>query len=182
MKQASVLVQISLLIAGILLIYLYVRPEFVKVNDNQDLIQQYNFAIEEAEDLRSDIERLQQAAEAIASSDRRALERYLPTSPVDHILVQRDILAYVRSRNLSLVDLSAADSSTEHEEGTINSVGFSVNVQGTYNNVKAFISDLERNDYPLRILDLTIAPAGGSMVQANIRLETYYFIGYNNSL
>lgn len=182
MRQTSVIVQISLLIAGILLIYLYIRPEFLKVNDSQDLIQQYNTAIEEAEDLRSDIERLQQAAEGIASSDKRALERYLPTSPVDHILVQRDILAYVRSRNLSLIDLSAADHGTEHKEDTINSFAFSVNVQGTYNNVKAFISDLERNDYPLRILNLTIAPAGGDIIQADVNLETYYFIGYNNSL
>ncbi len=179
MRQASVLVQISLLFAGTLLVYLYIYPELIRVNENQDLIQKYNEAIEEGDDLRSHIQRLQQRADAMPTSDLLALERYLPTTPIDEIMVQRDIQALVRARSLTLINLSAGESDAVEDEETLKKVDFSVSVRGTYENIKAFIADIERNNYPLRLVEMKFSPAG-TAVETEMVLETYYFVGLSD--
>ena len=177
MRHTSVLVQIFLLIGGILLFYMYIYPEIFNINDNQDLIEQYNRAIEEASDLRADVQRLQQRADSIPSADLQSLERYLPTTSIDQVMVQRDLLAFARSRSLILTSLVASDESTiTTSNSELQQVDFTVSVQGDYDDIKAFIADTERNNYPLRLASVTFSPVD-SIIEATMVFEKYSFIG-----
>ena len=177
MKQASVLLQIALLIGGVVAIYFYVYPEFTNVNENQNLIQEYNEAISEATKLQEKITRLQQRINDIPDADMTALERYLPTEVVDEVSVQRDINAYVQARGLILQDLAGSeDSRIVSDNNAVEQKRFFVTVLGDYERIKALIADLERNDYPLRLVNLTLASDETGLLQADLEVETYRFV------
>lgn len=177
MKQASVILQVVLLIGGIVAIYFYVYPEFTNVNENQNLIQEYNEAINEATKLQDKISRLQQRIQDIPDADMSAFERYLPTEEIDEVSVQRDIFSYVKARNLILQDLAGSeDSRSVSGDLPYEEKHFLVTVLGEYSNIKALLADFERNDYPLRLVSLSLVSDDSGLLQAALELETYRFV------
>lgn len=64
----------------------------------------------------------------------------------------------------------------EVDSGTLMAAAFKVEVVGTYEQMKAMLADLERNNYPLRVvkLDFSLVDEGnGSLTQYSLELETY---------
>ena len=178
MKRASILLQIALFFGGIIAIYFYVYPEFTNINENQNLIQEYAEAISEATKLQEQITRLQQRMNDISSAEMSALVRYLPTGAIDEIAVQRDIFSYVRARGLILQNLATGEESRiVSDNDLIEQRRFNVTVLGDYNNIKALIADFERNDYPLRLVNLSLSSDESGLMQADLEMETYRFMG-----
>ena len=177
MKQVSVLLQVALLIGAVVALYFYVYPEFTEVNQNQNLIQEYNEAITEATKLQETIFQLQQRINDIPDADMMAFERYLPTEAIDDVSVQRDIFSYVQARGLILQDLRGGDDlqSLSHDDSA-KKMNFFVSVLGEYDRIKALIADLERNDYPLRLVNFSLAADEFGLLQADFEVETYHFV------
>ena len=176
MKQASVLLQVALLVGGVVAIYFYVYPEFTKVNENQNLIQEYNEAIDEATKLQEKISRLQQRTKDIPDADMVALERYLPTQAIDEVSVQRDIFSYIQARGLVLQDLAGSeDTRIASINESLEQKRFFMTVLGEYDRIKALIADLERNDYPLRLVKLSLVSDDSGLLRADLEVETYRF-------
>lgn len=182
MKRASILLQIALFIGGLIALFFYVYPEIMSVNENQNLTQEYSVAIEEAEELRTVLSDLQQEMQSIPDSEMMALERYLTTEPVDQISIQRDIYAYVQARNLFLEDLTHSDDTETDFDSGLQTELFEITVRGDYSDIKAFMTDLERNDYPLRIQELSLAPDEIGFIIGTFMVETYQFIGLEDRM
>ena len=182
MKNPSILLQIILFISGLVVTLFYVVPEFGNVNDNQNMVRQYNEAIERAEDLRDSVVDLRQQKDLIPPQTIQALNTYLPRDKVDTISIQRDILAYTVARNLVLEGLFLDERSRPIETDLpIEKYVYNISVLGTYTDIKAFIADLERNVYPLRLNALDLSADDFGFVEADLVVETYRFSGLLNN-
>jgi Tfp pilus assembly protein PilO len=181
MKNASVLVQVALLLIAISLLFFYVRPAFSNISTDQDRVSEYNEAITQASELNSLLQNLQSQIDNLPRTDRAALETYLPET-IDGIKVQRAIKAYVDRRELELDALGQGDRSEFGESGYLNQMTFNVTVRGDYSEVKDFLRDTERNPYPLHVTNLAITPLGsdGSRVSAEVTFATYEFVSTEN--
>lgn len=176
MKRASILLQIILLTGGLVALAFYVYPEFTKVNESQNLSQEYTEAINEAEELRNILSNLQNRRSQVSAEALAAVERYLPQNRIDQIAIQRDILAYVQGRDLQLQSLNRIDSSRETIGNVeLQSEQFGLTVTGEYDEVRGLLADFERNNYPLRLSELSLSSDALGAIQATIRVNSYWY-------
>jgi len=68
-----------------------------------------------------------------------------------------------------------SDDSFGGQSDSLMSQQFEVEVVGTYEQIKAMLSDLERNAYPLKIVEFEfeLEEVNASLVQYSLLLETY---------
>ena len=193
--QASI--QILLLIIAVVIVFTVIRPKFAEIQFNQDEIVGYQLALSKAGEYNQRLNELFNRANSIPASQRTDLNRYLPVT-LDPTEISRDIENIVNNNELLLVELSATESSdvtvtnpdgevddTQPEfvqfseqisEGTSGLIAqrFSFNAIGTYDQLKTLLQDLERNAYPLRLVELNFQAAEDTPLnQYSITLESY---------
>ena len=179
MRNASVLVQVTLFIIAIVVVWLYVYPSFMDISDRQDQISEYGQAIDEATQVNEMLAGLVQSIEAIPAQDRERMSTYLP-SEIDPIVVQRDILAYVQRYPLQLLSLNQTGDVETYDDAGVQIAQFSLALVGQYQDIKDMLTDIESHHYPLHLERLDIEPATGDALQVSVTFITYAEMANNN--
>lgn len=197
--------QIILLVTAGIIVFSVIKPKFESISLEQTEVVSYRTALENLGQYNQKLQSLMNEADALSAYDRSVLFRYLPEE-VDSPAVARDISNIVTQNRLLLLDIIAqdpepiltdtpvmddgtgmdpyaAEQSVIAEEGqilpgTLVSHTFEVEVVGTYEQIKSMLKDLERNAYPLRVIEFTFnleeaEEEGSNLVQYSLLLETY---------
>lgn len=194
-------IQIVLLILAGVIAFSVIKPKFADIREDQNEVVAYKAALDNLGKYNQRLQALINQSNAVPSADREALFRYLPES-IDTTAVSRDITNIVSRNSLLLLEISfepIAPITTVNPDGSVvaaslgnpadvsggvveGSAGpalvsqkFKVNVVGTYNQMKSMMSDLERNDYPLRVVEFnfSLEETETNLVQYSLVLETY---------
>lgn len=196
-------IQITLLVVALIIAFSVVKPKIDSISIDQNEVAGYKAAIENIGRYNQHLQTLVNQANALSSYDRSVLERYLPKE-IDATLVASDISNIVSRNRLLLLDIVPGEvlpvtvysadgqvvetSAYDPNTGALMSDGsfggqddslmvqqFEVEVVGTYEQMKAMLSDLERNAYPLKIVEFEfeLEEVNASLVQYSLLLETY---------
>lgn len=197
-------IQITLLVVAIVIAIIVVKPKIDDIRINQNEVAAYQDALLNIGRYNQQLETLVSQANSLSSTDREVLERYLPKE-IDAILVASDISNIVAQNKLLLLDIipdEVLPVTAYAEEGAVEEMvteydpntgmpldgqtsekndsvlmvqRFEVEVVGTYDQMKAMLNDLERNNYPLKIIELefSLEEANSSLIQYSLLLETY---------
>lgn len=189
-------IQITLLVVAVIIAFSVVKPKIEAIRDDQNEVASYRTAIENIGQYNQQLQSLTNQANALSAYDRAVLWRYLPEA-VDATMVASDITNIVSQNRMLLLDVipnpvttvttdvtdgssTAADTGVVAEgdrslKGALLAQRFQVEVVGTYDQMKALLRDLERNAYPLRLVEFKFDLEGESsnLVQYSLLLETY---------
>lgn len=168
------------LAAGMLLFY--VRPTMGEIGVIQDSILQYQEERAKAESVNGQLAALVAEVNNISAANMKALSTYLPDS-IDDAAVMRDIHIIAQASNVVLEDigysLGASDVKYTPEGEPIVSGpvrhDFATSISGDYESIKTFLTNLERNNYPLEVHMFTL-DAGDEEegdLSAELTLVTY---------
>ena len=160
----------------------YVQPTFTKIGELQSSIAEYRDETERVAQVNAQLDQLVSRADSISGDDREDLQTYLPDQ-VDIVAVPRDITVMAESAGVILRsvayegtvsgffsnpgDTRTALKPTPHQ--------FQVQLEGTYEQIKAFLAATERNSYPLQVGELDIKADAEGFMSAGVRLVTYTF-------
>lgn len=196
-------IQITLLIVAIVIAISVVKPKIDSIRVDQSEVAAYKMAVENLGRYNQHLQGLINQANALSTYDRSVLERYLPTE-IDATLVASDISNIVARNQLLVLDIIpsevlpvtvyAADGTVEEmpaydpntgalideqlagtQRNVLVSQQFQVELVGTYEQMKAMLRDLERNAYPLKLVEFefNLEEVNSSLVQYSLLLETY---------
>lgn len=200
--------QIVLIVISVVIVFTVVKPKFSEIAYQQNEMVTYRTALDNIGRYNQRLQALLNQAKAMSALERENLFRYLPEE-IDTVVVGRDISNMADSNGLLLLDVEPAtpvrvtttlneqgvvaeqttDSGmvtppVETIEGTAQKSGmyaqkFKVSVVGTYDQMKSFLKDLERNAYPLRLLEFEFAieETDNSLLEYNLVVETYSLKG-----
>ncbi len=190
-------IQITLLVVAIVIAFSVVKPKIDSIRAEQSEVAAYRVAVENIGTYNQRLQTLTNESNSISAHDRALLWRYLPEE-VDATAVARDIANIVSQNRLLLLDIVPStvepvtsetvddpsmipmDSGVLADDGTVTagilfSQKFQVEVVGTYDQIKSMLRDLERNAYPLRLIefDFSLEGESSSLIQYSLTLETY---------
>lgn len=196
-------IQITLLVVAIIIAFSVVKPKIDSISIDQNEVTAYQTALENIGRYNQQLQTLINQANALSGYDRSVLERYLPKE-IDATLVASDISNIVSRNRLLLLDIIpnevlpvtvySADGQVEEnaaydpntgalvgedlfgsQDGVLVAQQFEVEVVGTYEQMKAMLADLERNAYPLKLIEFEfiLEEVDASLVQYSLLLETY---------
>ena len=160
----------------------YVQPTFTEIGEVQSSIAEYEREIDRVSDVNQRLAALVAQADSLSVSDRRALQTYLPNS-IDIVSVPRDISAMADEAGVLLRSVGY-DGEVSYFSRRANQAAdenpmahaFAVQVEGTYEQIKTFLSLTERNEYPLQLGTLDIrADEENALIDAGIKLITFSF-------
>lgn len=184
---ARTTVQILLIIVSIVVIMTYIRPTFATMQETQNETKEYKGALDNAARFNAELERLVNTANSFSTTERRAIDRYLPPE-VDMIGVMRDIETIIGNNRMQLSALQSeeaqanrnfrsAQGQTTDDSPKLNTETFLIQVTGTYDQFKSLLQDFERNAYPLEatVINFTTTENSNELYLFNMTLETYAF-------
>jgi Tfp pilus assembly protein PilO len=188
MMPTGLFSQISLIILSVGVVFTYVTPTLDEIKKTQDTITVYETEREKVSDVNLKLDQVASTLNSISTEDQRKLLSYMPDS-VDTVSVPRDIKAIADKNGLILEQISyigpeepaiaatfidpsqttgASQQSSDPETHT-----FSVEFESSYEQIKQFLSDLEKNAYPLEVHDLVIEQTEGGFLSVDMKLVTY---------
>lgn len=177
------IIQLILVGLSLAMIFFVVRPEFNDVQSAQEEVEKFKNAADTASQFNARLQELQSRAASLSTNNLSALETYLPSS-IDTLAVSRDIAAIAEQNQLTVQAISVAESDS-NQSGQNQRRGqatdaapetnslqdqlararvtsqFTLEALGTYDQMKAALEDYERNHYPLRLVELEVAPGAG---------------------
>lgn len=179
----GVFTQFVMVIVSIGIIFTYVKPSFAKIGVIQEESKTYEAELEKVVAVNSTLSLLKSQMDSIAMADRMKLLTYMPDS-VDEIAVLRDLFLIVNQsgalyRNVSSGGSGSAGTKNKNSSAVTatgpEQYGFTLEVEGTYDQLKSLFSLLERNEYPLEIQNVSFSKTEGGFLTASIELATYSF-------
>lgn len=174
----SFIPQIVMLVLAGGIIFSYVQPTFAKIGSIQDAIGRYQTEQKKVSDVNQKLADLVAQVNNISTDDQRALLTYMPDT-VDHVAVSRDFFNMAKLSEAYLVsviyDGAVLSTFADQAESKDNPVlhTFNLNLSGTYVQIKAFLSLLEQNNYPLEVHDLKIVGSETHVLNATMKVITY---------
>lgn len=174
----SFIPQVVMLVLAAGIIFSYVQPTFIKIGSTQDAIGKYQTERQKVSDVNQKLSDLVAQVNNIPTDDQRALMIYMPDE-IDNVAVSRDLftMAKLSEVYLASVHYDGAVLSTliDQSESKDNPVlhAFKINISGTYDQIKAFLSLIEQNNYPLEVHDLRIVGSETGVLDAEIKVITY---------
>lgn len=194
-------IQIILLITAAVIVFTVIKPKFDTIQQTQVEAVSYQTAVDNIGQYNARLQELVSQARGISAENLSALYRYLPEE-IDSVAVGRDINNIADKNGLLLIDVVAKDlvavtsetaevapmvdssadgsgmvmeSSAPRRSHVLKSLAFQVDLIGTYDNMKAMLQDIEKNNYPLRVTELafTVDEEGSDLIEYSLVLETY---------
>lgn len=193
-------IQVILLITAAVIVFTVIKPKFESIKATQAEVASYQNAVNNIGEYNSRLETLMNEADSISSENLEALYRYLPEE-VDAVAVGRDIDNIADENNMLLVDVVAEEPKlvvTELPQADVAATEldpafdtgmegasaparvlvahrFQVQLVGSYDSLKSMLGDLERNNYPLRVIQLSFSTeeSSGGLAEYALVLETY---------
>jgi len=176
---------ILLVIAGIVLFFFYVEPQYEKVQAKRDMQREFESALEEANDLASVRSSALEIYNSYNESEKQRLRVMVP-SEVDHPRVFNTIERIGGAHGVFLTSVTVKDSDTtsrsrrrsSEEEGAISDVtpitlGFSA--ESSYQGFLPFLQDIEQNLQLMDPMVVEVRSSGDeqSLYTFTVTLQTY---------
>ena len=160
----SLVFHIALVVAGLLIIYTVAQPQYNRVLEISESIEQFQDALDKASLANNELNARLAEYESIAQSDRNKLYDYLPDQ-ADELRVVADLLLVAEQAGVTLDSYQSLSESEEPaqvtaqsatEESTpIDGLQIQLSVTGDYQDVKQFMSLTEVNRYPVIFKEIT---------------------------
>lgn len=168
--------EIIMIALAVGIVFTYIKPTFAEITKTQDDIMLYRTEIEKISGVNEDLQVLVDKLRGVSELDKRKLLTYLPDQ-VDSIDVMRT-LSFMADRSgvvLNQVSFDGPLPNNQYEVNEVNPVPytFSMQVEGTYSQIKSLLSQLEQNEYPLEVQSLTISVLNGGFLSASVQITTY---------
>lgn len=144
--MTKALIPIFSIIAAFALYFLFIQDTLERIGELQIETLQFSEALASAQELEATIKRLTSEKESITTDDLNKLDVLLPDR-IDSVRFIYDLNTIASIHNKILGDVELEEMERDLFTSTV--VTFSIN--GTYDELIAFISDLERS---LRIVDV----------------------------
>lgn len=196
MVPNGLITQIALIGLSVGIFLTYLQPSFVTVRESQDKLALYKSEREKVQGVNARLDTLVKDEATISAGDRALLDRFLPQT-VDAVSVQRDILAIFDTIGIVPTALTADDApankntSEATADGVISNApalvahGFSTAASLRYEETLELLRLFEVNAYPLDVITMDIAAAGGDAegedsgipgaLTVNFEMATYAF-------
>ncbi|MEY3784425.1 MAG: hypothetical protein RLZZ230_747 [Candidatus Parcubacteria bacterium] len=186
MVSGGLFTQIGMLIISVGIIFTYIKPEFVKIGEVQDLISEYQIQGTKVLSVNSKLSDYVSRIDTRSAEEQRRLKNYIPDT-VDSVVVLRDLYLMTKQAGVIYVDAEYQESNTKtssrasNNEVTDNNSKLplahpiSLSVEGTYDQIKIMLNLLEHNNYPLQISTLSMSSSESGMMKADIELNTYSY-------
>jgi hypothetical protein len=171
----SFLTQVAMVVLSAGILFFYVKPAFVEIGVTQDSILQYQEEREKVNEVNSRLTELVNRMNSISASDMKALLVYMPDT-IDHVAISRDIFFMAEQAQVDLQDVIYSVTPQTLIPSDLEVPfphAFTVSVDGTYLQIKVFLSMLEQNNYPLEVYDFKITSSELGLLKAEMQLITY---------
>lgn len=177
--------QIVMVILAVSIVMTYVKPAFSAIASTQDTIEKYKQEKNKTASVNELLTTLSARLDSVSNNDKRELLTYLPDL-IDEIAITRDLSLIAAEAGVSFKDAKylgekvevAAKGSVPAETtslGLPKKYAFSLDVEGTYTQLKNLFSLIQQNNYPLEVHGLKITKLEGGFLQAEIQLMTYSY-------
>lgn len=170
MKSLGLFSQIIAVGLALTIAYFYVQPTVAEIGDIQTETARYETERKKIEAINDQLTMHLATLDSIPPADKARLATYMPRE-VDDISIMRDISFIAERANMTNTALSyngpldeenrlfsqsdGTDSSLADQAATPHS--FTVDVQGSYDEIKNFLRLLELNEYPLEVHELSLS-------------------------
>lgn len=176
----SLITQLATFGLSLVIVFTFILPTLDQIQLHEAELKKLQEEATQVNSVKTLLDELVQKRNSVSDNDRRRLNTYLPTS-IDQVKVLRDLeyLASTQGQNFRLTSIQAAESAarnnaTEAEsEIDVRSHGFSLGFITTFDQLRSFLSVLERNHYPLAIQDIKISTTEGGFLNVDLSLITY---------
>lgn len=166
--------------------YFYVQPTIDEIGIIQTDTATYKAERIKIESINSQLAADMATFQSIPRADKERLATYMPKF-LDDISVMRDISFIVQEASVVSTELSYDGALNEDQKVFSQSDNsqsglpsqpaiphsFSLTLQGTYPNIKAFLRLLEQNEYPLEVHQLTVSADETGLLSVSMQLVTY---------
>jgi ribosomal protein S6 len=180
MNKFSFLTQIGMIGIAIAIVVMYIEPKISSIRDTQDLITSYETETQNVSQVNESLKAKIAAIESVTPEDSQALARFMP-SKIDEISVLKDLGVMLESQSISEYDIAykgnnavqTSEDEAPNEYGAVNEHYFSVGFEAEYSQVKAFLEQLEINDYLLQVTNLKITDSEENLVKVEMSLTAF---------
>ncbi len=170
----SLLTQVIVAAVAIGIVVTYIQPKFGEIKQRQDEIAQTQEELERVTAVNNQLKNLYDRVNGISQQDKAALLIYLPDQ-IDEVQILKDLTAMARDAGVDLRDVRYQG------DGAANGVAedyrsphsFALSFESSYEDMKKILSNLERNNYPLVIEQMSVRPTEGGFLSVDIGLMTY---------
>lgn len=190
--KSNALVQIMVIVVAVIIVAVFVRPMFSEIGLLQDEIFEYQDAVAKANEFNTRLEELIAVENSFSFRDVNALETFLPVE-IDSVRVLSDLGTIASSTSMAVDSFDVDElytpseqtvfaASDEAEQETLAHQDFNISVFGSYTQAKEFMRALERNAYPLEMVEFSIGPLDESeefapdTVTMSLILRTYALV------
>lgn len=154
----SFFTQILMVVLAVGMLFFYVRPTMTEIGLIQDSILAYQEERAKAESVNAQLAALVSEVNSISAANMKALSTFMPDT-LDDAAVMRDIHTMAELSGVVLTDIKYSpgiSDVTYTAEGVAVPSGpvrhdFTTALTGEYENIKTFLSTIERNNYPLEV-------------------------------
>lgn len=188
MMPTGLFSQLALIVLSLGIIFTYIQPTLDSIKNTQNTIGIYQTEREKVASVNAKLDRVASSLNSINADDQRRLLTYMPDA-VDTVAVPRDIKAIADKAGVILKQikylgpqeantdaaytdpslLAAAPDTSRDSEAHY----FTVEFEGSYDQIKQVLGDCERNAYPLEVHGLTIEETEGGFLTVSMKVVTY---------
>lgn len=181
------------LVAAGAIFFMYTQPTYDKVKDSAVQIAQYDEALTKANELLKLRDTLLEQRKKFRDEDITRLEKLLPDH-VDNVRLILDIDSLAGKHGMAIQNVVVSSSQTAKSSqtaiGTVSSskqkydsLTIKFNTQGTYENFRTLLDDMQKSLRVVDLVSLSIAPAGAGtptgpnsapLYNFEIALRTYW--------
>lgn len=186
MRSLGLFSQVLAVIIAITIGYFYVQPTVDEIGQIQTDTAEYASERKEIETINAQLAGDLATYQSISPTDKMLLDTYMPES-IDDISIMRDISYIIEQANVTNTVLSYdgpvdsersilspdANSNSALAERSATAHGFTVGLNGSYAEVKDFLSLLEQNEYPLEVHQMSLAADQSGRINASVTLVSY---------
>jgi len=172
----------QLVIGGlaVAILIVYVQPALARIGETQEDIEKFRVEFDKISKVNAKLASFVSTANSMSDDDQRAMLAYMPdTDDVDNVSVSRDIFTISQLADVHVSSINSSDSNRNQASNeTENPLAptkhtFSVSLDGSYTNIKYFLSLLEQNDYPLDVYNMSISSSDEENLSTELEIVTY---------
>ena len=169
--------EIIIIAISVGIVFTYIQPTFAEITKTQDDILVFRTERQKIAEVNQELAALVSKVDSVSALDRRKLLTYLPDQ-VDTVAVPRTLSFIVEDAGLILNQISyggALKTNNMVDETAPVAHVFSLQVEGTYAQIKQLLALMERNEYPLEVTSLSISVLNGGFLSAQMQVVTYSY-------
>jgi len=182
------------IIAGLLIIFFFVRPMYAQIGQLQEEADQYEETVQKVQEFNALLDSFLAKRNAILVRDLERLETFVPHGEIDEVgaLVDLEALASAHGlifRNVKVGVIGESDNTDELDDASgqiepeVVSQGFDASefltqdidfsVIGTYNQFRSFLEDLEESLVLMDLTKISFTVSEGELTQYDMTVRLF---------